>query len=59
MTPHRDEAERFLRFHTPNAVKFRYDGVTNHQISVNAAGRLIGALLTWAEKEIANHRDSH
>jgi hypothetical protein len=29
-----------------------------HLISGDAAGRLIGSLLDWAEKEIASHRDS-
>ncbi len=47
-----------LRCLTPYAVEFRYDDEAIHLISGEAAGRLIGSLLTWAEKEIASHQDS-
>ncbi|MFZ2123057.1 hypothetical protein [Rhodoferax sp.] len=58
MTPQREEAERFVGCLTPYAVEFRYDDEAIHLISGEAAGRLIGSLLTWAEKEIASHQDS-
>lgn len=47
-----------LRCLTPYAVEFRYDDEAIHLISGEAAGRLIGALLAWAEKAIASHQDS-
>jgi hypothetical protein len=42
----------------PTLFEFRYDDEAIHLISGEAAGRLIGSLLTWAEKEIASHQDS-
>ena len=57
MTPQREEAERFLRCLRPYAVEFRYDDEAVHLISGDAAGRLVGSLLAWAEEEIASHPD--
>ena len=45
-----------LRCLTPYAVEFRYDDEAIHLISGEAAGRLIGSMLAWAENEIASHR---
>ncbi|MBI5907993.1 MAG: HEPN domain-containing protein [Burkholderiales bacterium] len=56
IAPSVDEHE--LRCLTPYAVEFRYDDEAIHLISGDAAGRLVGSLLAWAEEEIANHPDS-
>jgi len=50
--------EHDLRCLTPYAVEFRYDDEAIHLISGDAAGRLVGSLLAWAEEEIASHPDS-
>ena len=47
-----------LRCLTPYAVEFRYDDEAIHLISGDAAGRVVGLLLAWAEREIADHRAS-
>lgn len=47
-----------LRCLTPYAVEFRYDDEAIHLISGDAAGQVVGALLAWAEVEIASHRDA-
>lgn len=56
VTPPVDEQE--LRCLTPYAVEFRFGDEAVHLISRDAAGRLVGSQLTWAEAEIASHRDS-
>lgn len=56
IAPSVDEHE--LRCLTPYAVEFRYDDEAIHLISGDAAGRLVGSLLAWAEEEIASHPDS-
>lgn len=56
VAPSVDEHE--LRCLTPYAVEFRYDDEAIHLISGEAAGRLVGSLLSWAEEEIASHPDS-
>ena len=50
-------AVRDLRCLTPYAVEFRYDDDAIHLISGDTAGALVGALLAWAEAEIASNRD--
>lgn len=56
VVPPADELD--LRRLKPYAVEFRYDDEAIHLISGETAGRLIGLLFDWAEKEIASHRDS-